>query len=142
MWSPLDDISCDTCGTITVGPPATILYSVMTTDSNGCVVNDSALVTVIPDYFTYIPNVFSPNGDGNNDYFQVYIRYPEEIKLWSIMVFDRWGEKVFESNDMNFKWNGTYKGKNLDPGVLVYVAQAVFLNGYVENLKGSLTLLR
>lgn len=59
------------------------------------------------------------------------------------MIFDRWGEKVFEANEPTFTWNGIYKGELLEPTVCVYVMRAVFLDGHNEKVfKGSITILR
>jgi gliding motility-associated-like protein len=59
------------------------------------------------------------------------------------MIFDRWGEKVYESNEQDFKWDGVYKGELLQPSVCVYVMKAVFLDGHNEKtFKGSLTIVR
>ena len=84
----------------------------------------------------------SPNDDGNNDYFQLFGNLPG-LKNLSIMIFDRWGEKVFESDDINFKWDGTYKGEKVQPNVYVYVLKLVFLDGHSDNTKkGSITIVR
>jgi gliding motility-associated-like protein len=89
-----------------------------------------------------VPNAFTPNGDGNNDLFEIY----GNKKVWkelSISIFNRWGEKVFESNDIQFFWDGTYKGVLQNPGVYVYQLNLSYINGYFLPVqKGSLTLIR
>ena len=141
-WSPVNGLDCSTCQNTGAQPVRTTLYYVNVTDSNGCYANDSVLVTVIPNYNLFIPNCFTPNGDGNNDLFQMFGN-KKAIIFWEIKVFNRWGELVFESNDINFGWDGSYKGHMQDPGVFVYEAKVVFLDDYTRNnIKGSLTLLR
>ena len=92
----------------------------------------------------YVPNVFTPNGDGINDLFFVYT---EGLLTFKLIVADRWGEKVFETNDVYEGWDGTYKGVLMPPGVFVYYIDATFIGdvkplGYIESAKGSVTLLR
>lgn len=98
-------------------------------------------VRLLPDN-VFIPNVFTPNGDGNNDYFMAY----GDKVTWAkceIAVFDRTGERVFESRDPEFKWDGTFKGTPLLSGVYIYRVVVVFHDKEVgRNYKGSLTLLR
>jgi gliding motility-associated-like protein len=90
----------------------------------------------------FIPNVFTPNGDGNNDFFEVFGN-KEAWKQFEVQVFDRWGEKVYESFDMNFKWDGTFKGKDMMPAVFVYQIHITYLDNYTDKLyKGSVTLVR
>src|ERR1019366_2352726 len=101
-------------------PYTDIVYTLSIT-SGPCV--DSSQINVrvhiFPDIIV-IPNAFTPNGDGNNDYFEVY-GDKGAWKQFQIMIFDRSGEKVFESRVSNFKWDGTYKGKLLNPAVFVYL---------------------
>ena len=141
-WTPVEGLGCSTCESTSAQPVRNTLYYVNVTDSNGCYANASVLVTVIPNYNLFIPNCFTPNGDGNNDYFEMFGN-KKAIIYWEIKVFNRWGEKVFESNDINFGWDGSYKGRMQDPGVFVYEAKVVFLDDYTRTgIKGSITLLR
>jgi gliding motility-associated-like protein len=107
-----------------------------------CTNNTAPLILTEPTCNTnqiFIPNAFSPNGDSRNDYFQVLGNNLREVKL---LVFNQWGEKVFESNSINQKWDGTYKGKEQPIGVYVYTVLIVYTNGLSENRKGSITLIR
>ena len=141
-WTPGEGLDCSTCQTTGAQPVRTMFFYITVQDSNGCTANDSVLVTVIPNYDLFIPNAFTPNGDGNNDYFEVFGN-KAAIIYWQVEVFNRWGEKVFESNDINFGWDGTYKGKLQDPGVFIYEAKVTFLDDHTRNnYKGSLTLIR
>ena len=89
----------------------------------------------------YVPNVFSPNNDGNNDYFQVFGNLGP-IVYFDVIVFDRWGEKVFESQDPQFKWDGKYKGEPAPQGYLFTLFQQLLRMAVIKILRGSLTLLR
>ncbi|HWB64183.1 MAG TPA: gliding motility-associated C-terminal domain-containing protein, partial [Chitinophagales bacterium] len=141
-WGPSTALDCYDCANPVASPIQSISYLVTGTDVNGCVATDKVDITVVPNYVVYVPNAFTPNGDGVNDYFEVYGN-KEAWKQFDIAVFDRWGEKVFESNDMNFKWNGQFKGKLMQPAVFVYEMHVVYLDNHTDKVfKGSVTLLR
>ena len=99
-------------------------------------------LTVFPSCDFYIPNAFSPNSDVNNDYFSLFFTRKSFVKQLFVKIFNRWGEKVFDSNDVIFRWDGRYKGNYVPSGVYVYELQIVFLNNKTEKLKGSITVLR
>lgn len=105
----------------------------------GCTDTISHTVIIHEASTVFIPNAFTPNGDGNNDTWGVIAT---NVKLMELKVFDRIGEKVFETNDLNKWWDGTFKGKPLPPGVYVYVCSLVNLQNVSRNMKGSLTLLK
>ena len=99
-------------------------------------------MTVVPNYNIYVPNAFTPNNDGINDYFEVFGN-KKAIQYIDIAIFDRWGEVVFRSNDLDFKWDGSYKGTMLEPGTFVYTMSVVFIDDHANSgYKGSLLLLR
>jgi gliding motility-associated-like protein len=140
-WSPSDGLSCTDCQGPEASPVVTTQYQVTATTDSGCVANTQVLVTVIPQHQLYIPNAFTPNNDGVNDYWQAF----GDKKTWvycSASVFDRWGEKVFESDDINFQWDGKYKGEYVLPGEYVYVFKVVFVDDYNITNKGTITVIR
>ena len=142
QWSPDEFLSCTDCQSPVAQPYTTFIYTVQSTSDKGCVAGNTIQVEVIPTYNVFIPNVFTPNGDGKNDFFEVF----GEKSTWqffTVQVYDRWGERVFESSDMNFEWNGSFKGKPLEPAVYVYEMRIVFIDNHTDKLyKGSVTLLR
>jgi gliding motility-associated-like protein len=87
----------------------------------------------------FIPNAFSPNGDGNNDVF--YVR-GKNLTSFRLAIFDRWGEKMFETTSLDIGWDGTYKGKKIDPAVFGYVFEGVCATGEKLLDKGNITLIR
>ena len=142
IWQPSNALSCSDCIAPNASPVQSIFYIATATSDSGCVANDRVNITVIPEHIIFIPNVFTPNGDGNNDFFEVFGN-KEAWKQFEVQVFDRWGEMVYESHDMNFKWNGVYKGKDLMPAVFVYQIHITYLDNYTDKLyKGSVTLVR
>ncbi|HFA50174.1 MAG TPA: gliding motility-associated C-terminal domain-containing protein [Bacteroidetes bacterium] len=95
----------------------------------------------------YVPNAFSPNGDGINDIFQIYAGGNGIAKVNSFRIFSRWGESVFEyfdfqPNDPQFGWDGKHKGQEMNPAVFAWFAEVELIDGDVRLLKGDVTLLR
>lgn len=138
-WSPNIGLSCNRCMHPEASPPETQIYTMTVTDVNGCIYTDDVQIIVYIEPLINIPNAFSPNGDLVNDVFYVNGREIESIHLY---VFNRWGEKLFETTDLSQGWDGTYLGRMTDAGVYVYMAEVQFALGKKEILKGSLTLLR
>jgi gliding motility-associated-like protein len=116
-------------------------YSVTITDANGCTAIGSAIIlddnTNCSDEL-FVPTVFSPNGDGNNDVFFVRGNGIEDLRF---VIYNRWGEVVFESTNPDSGWDGTYKGKPVDSGVFIYMITAK-MTGETKELSGDVTLLR
>lgn len=89
--------------------------------------------------FIFVPNAFSPNGDGNNDILFVRGNYIENMIF---RVFNRWGEMVFESTDPTIGWNGIYKGRLCDPDVFTYYLDVNCIGGFNNVMSGNVTLMR
>jgi len=140
-WFPASGLSCPTCPVSIVSPEVDTRYVVIAIDTNGC--RDTTLVPIfVSPPALFIPNIFTPNGDGSNDFFEIFGNL-SSLRYLEVKVFDRWGEKVFESNDHHFKWDGTFKGKLMQPAVFVYVINAAFANEAKARLwKGSVTLMK
>jgi gliding motility-associated-like protein len=135
------NLIADSTGYITVMPQQTTQYELVVKDFKFEETRDTITVYV-EDCFTdeiYVPNIFSPNGDGNNDILFVRSEY---IQSLTFKVYNRWGETVFEGKDINEGWNGEYKGKQCDPAVFVWYLEAVMTNGSVVRLSGNVTLVR
>ena len=143
-WSPSIGLSCTLCASPTASPEETTKYCV--TGSNG-ICTDSACVTVTVEApcpelnDVQVPDAFSPNNDGNNDLFLLQ-GWNNCLTEFTISIYDRWGEKVYESADVNFSWDGMYKGKILDPAVFVYYMHAKLANGRSMAKKGNITLIK
>ncbi|HEX6846256.1 MAG TPA: gliding motility-associated C-terminal domain-containing protein, partial [Chitinophagaceae bacterium] len=87
----------------------------------------------------FIPNSFTPNGDGRNDVLRVYSNVIRSLKF---VVFNQWGEKIFESSDPNMAWDGIFKGKPQPSGVYIYVAEIIINTGERIDRKGAINLVR
>jgi gliding motility-associated-like protein len=120
-------------------------YSVVVVDDNGCSVTSGFNIDDpgIPcDAFqphVVVPNIFSPNGDGQNDI--LYVR-GEGIVTLEFIVYSRWGEKIFETRNKDIGWDGTYQGASLDPAVFVYYLKATMINFEEIILQGDITLIK
>jgi len=138
-WSPPIWLSCVVCSSTVSTPEESIIYTVTVIDSNGCVTTDE--VTIVVDYekVIFVPNVFSPNLDGENDV--LYVR-GKGVEAFSFYIYDRWGELIFETSDSNIGWDGTYRGQNMNKAVFVYYLEAIFMDGSEITQKGDITLMR
>lgn len=87
----------------------------------------------------FVPNVFTPNGDGRNDVLLVYGNYVASIRF---SIFNQWGQLIFVSENMNSGWNGTFKGQQQPVGVYAYTLKVVLQDGTIINKKGSVNLIR
>ncbi|PZR27130.1 MAG: hypothetical protein DI535_12005 [Citrobacter freundii] len=144
-WTPPYALSCSQCPRPIVNPKSTTTYQLAFADVNGC--RNSAKIEIVvlcKDANFYVPNTFSPNGDGSNDRF-----YPRGKGLYlirSMRVFNRWGEVVFENrnfpaNDALAGWDGKYKGNRAQPDVYVYQIEIQCDNGELIKLSGNIALI-
>ena len=124
----------------------TIIYCVTVRDTNNC--KDSLCATVFIESpcdtagTFFFPNAFSPNNDGDNDNLKIYYREMDCITTLHLIIYDRWGEMVFETTDKKFSWNGTYPSKILNTQVLVFNLAVGFIDGKAINRKGNISLVR
>lgn len=145
-WTPATGLSCTDCPIPYANPKFTTRYTVAVTDSNGCAATRDITVTVVCSNKNYfIPNTFSPNGDGQNDVF--YVRGLSIDHVQSMRIFNRWGQMVFErrnfmANDISAGWNGTINGKPADQDVYVYVVELVCENATIIPYRGNVALIR
>ena len=140
-WLPLATFTNQAALTQTLIASANATYSAVALSAAGCIDTASITITVsAPEkHEVFVPNVFSPNGDGKNDILKVY---STTLKSMEFSIFNQWGEMIFRTTNINGGWDGTSKGK-LQPGtVYIYVLKAVMVDNSIINKKGSVTLLR
>jgi gliding motility-associated-like protein len=116
-WIFGDDISCNDCPTTQIFPIKNSCYVIEAINSFGCRATDEVCIDVSRENVLYIPNTFTPNGDGLNDEFYVSGFGFSDITL---EIFDRWGEKLFTSNDITKGWNGKFKGQDCQIATYAY----------------------
>jgi gliding motility-associated-like protein len=146
-WSgPANTLDCDNCPQPVTTTKFNTKYSVAVTDSNGCSARaDVQVIVLCKGAKIFVPNTFSPNGDGTNDVF--YVRGTGLDRMKSLRVFNRWGEVVFEqrdfpSNNEMYGWDGKYKGRIAQPGVYIYQVEVYCENGEIIHFEGNLSLIQ
>jgi gliding motility-associated-like protein len=139
QWSPSTGLDNDTIPDPVASPKQSTVYTVAISDANGCTAIRQVRITIIQDNNIFVPNSFSPNGDGSNE--KLFVR-GNNLYGVRLTVFDRWGEKVFETTDQSQGWDGTYNGKELDPGVFTYVVTVNYNNKESATQSGTVTLIR
>ncbi len=145
-WTPYIGLSCINCPQPIASPRNTTDYFVRVLNDGGCKAEDKVTVTVICNNANiFIPNTFSPNGDGMNDVF--FVRGKGVASVKAITIFNRWGAVVFQKTNISINdplagWDGTYNSTTLTPDVFVYKVDIVCENNQVFSLKGNVTLIK
>ncbi len=144
-WTSNPNIDCINCQSLNYSPSQSTAVIITITDIYGCMATDIINIIVENNDKVYVPNVFTPNNDGINDFISVYgNQYIEEII--SFTIYDRWGEIVFEEksfqvNDESVKWEGKLASKAMLPAVFVYRLLYLDKAGKVKEQTGDITLL-
>lgn len=144
IWGPNEFLSCLLCEKTTANPQTTQLYIVTARDANGCADKDSVQVIIDDSNLNkcgevFVASAFSPNGDGQNDFLGVQGSCIQEVKF---EIYNRWGEKVFQTMALNGAWDGTFNGETMNTGVFVYYVTAKLSNGKTVNQKGNVSILK
>jgi gliding motility-associated-like protein len=128
---------------IIVSPRDETTYTVTVTDANGCTAVDEVTVTVrkakCDETDVFLPTAFTPNGDGTNDLFIVRSNFLDEAEL---IIYNRWGQEVFNTKDKNIGWDGTFNGTDLPPDSYAYYLRALCINAEEYRKRGNVTLIR
>ncbi|MGB1102085.1 MAG: gliding motility-associated C-terminal domain-containing protein [Crocinitomicaceae bacterium] len=138
-WIPEDGLSCPDCEITEASPQNTTTYQVYYIDENGCSDQDSVKVWVNFAHGIGVPSGFSPNGDGVND---ILFVKGFGIEALSFNIYNRYGELVFQSDNQNLGWDGTFKNRDENPGVFTWVLSYSMQDGSFGTLKGNTTLVR
>jgi gliding motility-associated-like protein len=143
QWTPTESMTNPALPSTTVTLETTTTYTVSVTDTFGCTREATVTVTVTPvicdNPFVFIPNSFTPNGDGVNDI--LYVR-SDILDECYFVIYDRWGEKLFETVDQSIGWDGKYKQKDCQRGTYDYYFKGKCKDGDELELKGNVTLIR
>ncbi|MCF8237447.1 MAG: gliding motility-associated C-terminal domain-containing protein [Saprospiraceae bacterium] len=148
LWSPTEGLDCDICTKVSAKPGKTTNYLLRIEDINGCAAEDEVTVSVRTIRRVYVPNAFSPNFDGFNDLFTVYTGQGVK-QIDAIRIYDRWGNHLYEllaqppsADGTVLGWDGSYRGKQMDPGVYVYVIETTFIDGQQLIYRGEVNLIK
>ncbi|MCB9227852.1 MAG: gliding motility-associated C-terminal domain-containing protein [Chitinophagales bacterium] len=143
VWDNNASLSATDIFNPTAFPTQTTTYTVHVND-NTCPNKTTVTVYVTPkkciEDKLFVPNAFTPNNDGNNDIF--YVRSRGEIRQFYFAVYDRWGQKVFETYDINTGWDGSFNGENLSPAAFAWYCSGFCENGEDFILKGNVSILK
>ncbi len=145
MWTPANELSCNNCPSPSTTVRDNSFYTVTVTNTFGCVAMDTLRInSFCKSSQVYIPNAFTPDGDGLNDILMVR---GKGITVKSFRIFNRWGELVFEKenfspNDIKYGWDGKVRGIPATPDVYVYTAEVFCDNNIPYTYKGNVTLLK
>jgi gliding motility-associated-like protein len=140
-WQPQNGLTCYDCDQPMFNSYNSSQYTVTAINDLGCTGSEKVTVIVVPNYTLYVPNAFSPDGDGINDVWKIFGNV-QAIQNISAIIFNRWGEKVFEGDSVTMEWDGFYKGKKMNPDVYVWHINMTFIDGFKDQVKGSLTIIK
>jgi gliding motility-associated-like protein len=146
VWSPAELLSCTRCLNPVLMALSSATISATIYAGSGCKATDRLNLAVNRNFDIYVPNAFSPNGDNVNDIVTVYAG-PEVERILEFEIFDRWGEKVFanynfDPNAEDEGWDGYFRDQLMQPGVFVYWAKVLLVDGSEEIISGDITLVR
>ena len=142
VWSPAEGLSCTNCASPLAAPLQTTIYTVTGTDAQGCSKIDTVRIEVdIICNEAFIPTIFSPNDKGPQAN-EMYCILSDCVEQFKLVIHNRWGEKVFESEDINQCWDGKFKGIAAQTGVYAYNVYLRQLDGTEINKTGAITLVR
>ncbi len=146
LWSPAEALSCADCASPIASPVQSGSYEVTVSTIDGCTATGEVFIEVNNRKKVFIPNAFSPNGDGLNDEFMPFTDGSVR-SIKSFQIFDRQGNNVFSEfnlipNEPGYGWNGEFRGKEMQPGVFVWLAQVEFVDGSVLTYKGDVVLIK
>lgn len=145
-WFSTDSLSCLDCATISARPLSSANYTVSVTDEvTGCTAEDAITVSVLQSRKLFVPNAFSPNGDGKNDLLGIF--GGENInRIVRFEIYARNGSRVFQRQNFsvtdNVGWDGEFERQKLSTDVFIYFAEVEFIDGLVEIFSGDFTLMR
>lgn len=140
FWTPESSLNCGNCEDPDAFPVRTTSYILVIQDNNTkCYDTVKVIIAVDATKRIYIPNAFSPNTDSRNDTWQVFTG---NVKYFHVQIYNRWGEQLFESYDINTGWDGRYKGNLVSPGVYTYTLNLLYLDNDEIKQSGTITVLR
>ncbi len=140
-WAPISSLDNPFNNIVIASPEDSTLYKVISIDSNGCKGTGYSMIYIDYTNPTFIPNAFTPDGDGTNDIFEITNQEYEKIQTFK--VYDRWGEEVFDAVASGKDgWDGYIDGQLANEGVYIYLIRIIYRDGSVKNYKGDITLLR
>jgi gliding motility-associated-like protein len=141
-WNPEDELSCLNCADPFANPTETTTYIVTATDSFGCRISDTIRIEVdILCNEPFIPTIFSPNGKGIQVN-ETYCIFSDCVEQFKLVIHNRWGQRIFETENINTCWDGSFNGQEAQSGVYAFNLYLRQLDGTVVNKTGTITLVK
>lgn len=145
-WTPNNNLDCPDCLSSFAFPVNSITYTLSVTSQDGCTDSESINIAVNKNRDIYSANIFSPVTNGIDSRFSP-LGGPQVLSIQSLSIFDRWGNLIFNSSNLDPSttlqgWDGTFDDQPLNPGVYVWKATAVYLDGFQQQHTGTITLIR
>gem|GEM_PF-144863 len=119
--------------------PGDYLVTLIATNELGCKDTVAKLITISPEYYVYVPNTFTPDGNRFNNFFSAST---VNVSKLNVKIFNRWGQLIYQSDDVRFRWDGTYEQRNAPDGVYTYKIEYATVSGIEESIVGHVALLR
>jgi gliding motility-associated-like protein len=146
-WLPSNGLSCTDCLNPKLGALKNETYTIQLEDIFGCQGSAFINIKLNQQIDLFIPNGFSPNGDGLNDQLGVFANRKQIKRVVSMQIFNRWGLLIYEDqdflpNESRRGWDGRYKGLDLRPDVFTYVVKVELVDGQFQMRKGEVVLMR
>lgn len=139
-WTPETYLTCVDCFYPKAQPLEDITYDLVVTDVYGCFVDPFKFEIIVkPETFVKLPSAFTPNGDNKND--KVYVKGWGIKELLEYKVFNRWGQEIFSTDDINEGWDGTFKGQKQNSDVYVYKVRVLTWKDEEKYVEGYINLL-
>jgi len=143
FWSPSEGLSCLDCSNPVVSPEESTIYVLTVEDILGCFSTTFNFEVNVVSEEIAVPNVFTPDGDGLNDFFNYFLKdEPQYASVMSFKVYNRWGQVVYDNVTSGQGWDGMYKDKPAPSDVYIYIIEILFITGKNKTLKGDVTLIR
>jgi len=136
-WSPTSGLDDPTSASPVARPEESTTYTVTVTDPDGCTASD--MITIIVNGTLYVPNTFTPNGDGANDLFGAE---GKDIATFRMMIFNRWGQEIWSTSSLSGRWDGTHNGVPSPIDTYVWKLEATELSGRTRDAIGHVNLVR
>lgn len=138
-WLGGEGLSEESGATVKATPLESVTYQVIGMSTGGCSDTAEVKIVVEPCGEIFVPNAFSPNGDGENDVVKVF---GGNIVTMVFRIYNRWGEQVFEASSPSEGWDGKQNGQTLDPSVFVYYLDATLITGEIVHKQGNISLIK
>lgn len=146
IWENPDLVTCADCPFTYTRPTVGTLYKITAYNAQGCEIQDTKLVSIKREFPYYVPDAFSPDNNGDNEFFTIFTS-DAVVAISDFTVFDRWGTLLYQIGNLTLNnpsagWDGNYRSQQMQTGVYIWSAEIEFIDGRKEIIKGDVSLFR